>query len=216
MTLPDPNTFNVDGNVLRIERGYEVRGIVEQVTSYDAATGGYSVNDVKFTYDDFGLLKTDQQEHLGDVSISTWQVQYAHANGADNHARLNTVTYPNGRVLHHEYSTGNDSDLSRVSYLSETNGCGTRYAAYTYLGAGQIVRVDCNKIGANDPTHSHNLAFGTGNDPYDGLDQFGRVIDLRWTNYAGTTDLVGIKHGYDRAGNRLCVNGGPKGQRLGG
>ena len=135
--------------------------------------------------------------------MSSAETQYARANGADNHARLNTVTYPNGRVLHHEYSSGNDSDLSRVSYLSETNGSGTRYAAYTYLGAGRIVRVDCNKIGASDPTHRCNLALGTDNDPYDGLDQFGRAIDHRWTNYAGTTDLVGIKHGYDRAGNRL-------------
>ncbi len=184
---------------MRIEHGYEVRGMVEQVTSYDSATGGYSVNDVKFPYDDFGRLDTDKQEQLGEVSASTLQVQYARANGADNHARLNTVTYPNGRVLHHEYSSsGNDSDLGRVSYLSETDANGTHYADYTYLGLGQIVKVDYPQ-----PDLRYNLAHGAGNDPYDGIDRFGRTVDLLWYDYGSSADAVRIKHGYDRAGNRL-------------
>ncbi|MCD4728659.1 MAG: hypothetical protein K8R46_13420 [Pirellulales bacterium] len=192
----------VDGSifqgVLRVEHDYEVRGMVEQVTSYDAATGGSAVNDVKLAYDDFGLLETDQQEHLGAIGAGSLSVQYARANGADNHTRLNTVTYPNGRVLHHEYSSGNDSDLSRVSYLSETNSGGTQYAAYTYLGAGQIVKVDYPQ-----PDLRYNLAHGSGSDPYDGMDQFGRVVDLLWRDYGSSSDAVRIKHGYDAASNRL-------------
>ena len=46
-------------------------------------------------------------------------------------------------------------------------------------------------------------APGAGNDPYDGLDRFDRVVDLLWRNYGTSTDAARIKHGYDRAGNRL-------------
>ena len=38
---------------------------------------------------------------------------------------------------------------------------------------------------------------------YAGLDEFGRVKDLLWRNYGTSQDVVRIKHGYDRAGNRL-------------
>ena len=47
-----------------------------------------------------------------------------------------------------------------------------------------------------------------GNDPdtgdiYRGLDRFGRVKDCYWYDYGSSTDVLHIKHGYDRAGNRL-------------
>ncbi len=45
------------------------------------------------------------------------------------------------------------------------------------------------------------LAYGSGGS-YAGLDRFGRVIDQKWTNGAGTTVLDQIEHGYDRASNR--------------
>jgi len=35
------------------------------------------------------------------------------------------------------------------------------------------------------------------------MDRFGRVTDLLWRDYGSSTDAVRIKHGYDRAGNRL-------------
>ncbi|MCD4728910.1 MAG: hypothetical protein K8R46_14725, partial [Pirellulales bacterium] len=192
----------VDGDifqgVLRVEHDYEVRGMVEQVTSYDAATGGSAVNDVKLAYDDFGLLKTDQQEHLGAIGAGSLSVQYARANGADNHARLTSITYPNNRVLHHEYSNGDDNNLSRLTYLSDVDAGGTRLAEYTYLGAGQIVKVDYPQ-----PDLRYNLAHGAGDDPHDGLDRFGRTVDLLWYDYGSSADAVRIKHGCDLASNRL-------------
>jgi RHS repeat-associated protein len=54
-----------------------------------------------------------------------------------------------------------------------------------------------------EPQIRYDLAAGTGSDPYTGLDRFGRVIDLLWRNYGTSEDVVRIKHGYDRAGNRL-------------
>ncbi len=189
---------DVDDAVRRIERDYEVRGMLVKTTNYDAATGGYAVNEVDLSYNDFGQPKVEHQEHDGQVDQNTSQVQYAHADGTNNHARLTAITYPNGRVLHHEYSSGNDSNLSRLSYLSDVDANGTRLAEYTYLGAGQIVKVDYPQ-----PDLLCNLAHGAGDDPYDGLDRFGRVVDLLWRDYGSSADAVRIKHGYDRASNRL-------------
>ena len=38
---------------------------------------------------------------------------------------------------------------------------------------------------------------------YAALDSLGRVVDHRWYDYYGLADAGGIKHGYDRASNRL-------------
>jgi hypothetical protein len=46
----------VDGAVRRIERSYEVRGMVEKITSYNSATSGSVVNQVQNVYNGFGQL----------------------------------------------------------------------------------------------------------------------------------------------------------------
>ena len=56
----------VDVSVRRIERAYEVRGMVAKVTSYDAATGGNAVDQVVREYDTFGQLSKEYQEHAGE------------------------------------------------------------------------------------------------------------------------------------------------------
>jgi hypothetical protein len=92
----------------------------------------------------------------------------------------------------------NNAFLSVQYDYDETNSGGTHYAEYTYLGLGQVVQID-----SPEPDLLFNLAHGAGNDPHDGLDSFGRVFDLLWTDYGETEDAVRIKHGYDRASNRL-------------
>jgi hypothetical protein len=62
----------IDGAVRRIEQGYEVRGMVQTVTSYSAASGGTVVNDVAFTYNDFAQLTIEQQE-LRPITFRTRQ-----------------------------------------------------------------------------------------------------------------------------------------------
>jgi hypothetical protein len=71
-------------------------------------------------------------------------------------------------------------------------------AEYTRLGLGSFVQVDYT-----EPQVRYDLATGTGSDPYTGLDRFARVIDLLWRNCGTAEDVVRIRHGYDRAGNRL-------------
>ena len=70
-------------------------------------------------------------------------------------------------------------------------------AQYTYLGQGQIVKVDYPQADLR-----YDLDHGTAGE-YAGLDRFGRVVDLLWRDYGRSTDAVRIQHGYDRDGNRL-------------
>jgi hypothetical protein len=100
---------NVDGVVRRIAKTFEVRGMVERVTSYDAASGGFAVNDVRYFYNAFGQPTAEYQDHAEAAGIDTPAVQYAYADGSSNYARPTDLTYPNGRVVHYGYSDGADS-----------------------------------------------------------------------------------------------------------
>ncbi len=78
--------------------------MLEKITNYDAATGtGTIVSEAKFTYNEFAQLIKDAQEHGGAVGTSSPAVQYAFADGADNHIRPTNLTYPDGRVLTFSY-----------------------------------------------------------------------------------------------------------------
>ncbi len=198
----------VDGAVLRIEKTFKVRGMVEHITSYDNATvgSGAIVNDVLIAYNTFGQVTADYQSHSGAVNMaSTPNVQYAYLSGSANSIRPTLMTYPNGRVLTYSYGTagGANDALSRTAALIDNDGT-TQLAAYQYLGLGTFVEVDYT-----EPDIKYTLIdLSSSNDPdtgdiYSGLDRFSRVKDCRWYNYWTSTDAVRIKHGYDRAGNRL-------------
>ena len=100
--------FSGKFSIKRIASTYDVRGLREDLTSYDNATvgSGTIVNDVQFAYNDFSQLTADYQAHGGAVNTSTTpKVQYAYANGSDNTIRPTTLTYPDGRVLTYDYGT---------------------------------------------------------------------------------------------------------------
>ena len=197
-----------DGSVLRTETAYTPRGSRSVVTSYDnAAVGqGNVVNQAQFQYNGFNQLVADYQEHGGAVdTLTSLVVRYGYADGSANTTRLTTLTYPNGRVLSFNYGTagGNDDSASRVTSFIDDDGS-TSLAGYSYLGKDEIVAVShgqpqlqftlTDPAGGNDPD--------TG-DIYTGFDRFGRVKDNRWINTALGSDVDRVKHGYDRAGNRL-------------
>jgi RHS repeat-associated protein len=188
----------VDGAVRRIEQSYEVRGMVERITSYDAASGGSVVNDVLNQFNDYGQLTAQYQSHSGAVNtVSTPKVQYDYADGEDvvNSIRPQSLTYPNGRVLEYLYDDTAADKLSRVRTLRWD---GTDVCRYSYLGIGNFVQTDYL-----EPEIRLNYASGSGSNPYAGFDRFGRVVGHWWqrTNSA-TDDVVHLKYGYDRAGNR--------------
>lgn len=174
---------SVDPLVLRIATSFEVRGLPATITSYNSPIVGTGsvVNQVKLEYNAFGLLATEYQEHAGSVNTSTSpKVTYTYTDGADNHARRTGMTYPNGRILRYEYSSGADDVLSRPSFLADdsSGSIGTHLAEYTDLGQSGITRAD-----HPEPCLRCDLATGTGDDPHTGLNRFDRVVDLLWYDY---------------------------------
>ena len=196
----------VDGAVLQCGYTYEVRGMVENVTHYNAASGGTVVNDVQNVYNTFGQLITQYQSHSGAVNTSmTPSVQTAYADGSANTIRPTSLTYPSGRVLNYNYGTsgGTNDLLSRIGSLIDNDGT-TILAGYTYVGLDRIVVAASAQPGteltyiklAGEPN-------GDGGDPYTGWDRFSRLTDQRWITTGTGTALERTQYGYDQAGNRL-------------
>lgn len=188
---------SIDNAILRIERQYEIRGMLSGVTSYDSTTGGTVKNDVQLTYTDFGQLDTDYQEHAGQVNTgSSLNVHYSYA-----YPRRTEMKFPGGpgstrQVLDYLYLTGTDDYLNRVSRLYD--GAGTLLSQYSYLGAGMVVTVDYTV-----PQVKYNLATGsTSSTRYAGMDSFSRTATAYWQNYSAPADLVKINYTYDLVSNR--------------
>jgi YD repeat-containing protein len=164
----------IDSALRRIGRGYEVRGMLARITSYDNATvgSGSVVNEVTFAFNSFGQLTSDSQEHAGSVGAGTPKVQYAYDNGSGNEIRPTTLTYPNGRVLNFSFGTaGAVNDLlSRLAALVDNDGT-THLADYSYLGLGGAVEVNyaepdvkytlVGTAGGNDPDTGTSIAVWT-------------------------------------------------------
>ena len=186
----------VDGSVRRIASSYDNRRRLEHVTSYDAVTGGNVTSDIQYAYDAFGQIITEHQQHGAAVNASNSpRVGYAYASGLDNTVRRERATYPDGTVLVYGYGVGAGDQLSRIEKLSWDSA---DVVEYEYLGLNQVV-IQKDTEPATDIEYT--LASGSGVNPYAGIDRFGRVVDLQWNQ--GSTELVRLKHGYDRAGNRL-------------
>ncbi|MCL2649218.1 MAG: hypothetical protein FWD61_19840, partial [Phycisphaerales bacterium] len=153
--------------------------MIDNVTSYNAATGGNVVNQVQNVYNGLGQLITQYQEHNGPVTSATLKVQYAY-DTLSYGSRLTSMTYPDGTVQTYSYgASGSLNDtISRLTYLMQS---GTTVESYVYLGYSTVVMrlhpedgVDLTYIKVG------NVPNGDAGDKYTGLDRFGRVIDQRW------------------------------------
>jgi len=196
----------VDGAVRRIERSYEVRGMLEKTTSYDAATGGNAVNEVVFEYSSASLLAKEYQEHSGAKDGNTLYAGYnydttASAGVFSTSLRPTSVRYPNGRLVHFTYGAAGEANdaMSRLAAINDDNSGnpGNSVAEYTYLGLGTIVVEDYPQ-----PDVKLNYDSGTAGE-YAGFDRFGRVVDHLWRDYGASVDRDRYTYGYDRASNRL-------------
>jgi RHS repeat-associated protein len=202
----------VDGAVRRIAQTFEVRGLAEKITSFDDPTAGSVVNQVQLAYNEFAQVSGDYQAHAGAVSMPNSPVViYGYTDGSAGHARRTRITYPNGRLVHYRYDSGADEALNRTSAVAEDiAGYPESVADYYYLGVDQAVQIEYP-----EPELLFTLAHGSGNDPYDGLDRFDRIVDMQWkccflggnSSSSGSgceLELVErIKYGYDRASNRI-------------
>ncbi len=198
----------VDDAVRRIVRTYEVRGMVEHLTSYDASSGGNVLNDVLRQYDTLGRPTNEYQEHEGAKDANTVYVQNAYVDFATYGLRLASVRYPNGRKVFFDYSSTAGAALNRLDAIKDDNGGspGNTLASYTYLGLGTMVVEDFVQ-----PQVKLDY-FGGTSGTYSGFDDFGRVVQQLWRDYGAGQDRDNFTYGYDRAGNRLyrehCVPSG--------
>ena len=116
-------------------------------------------------------------------------VEYTYADGANGggvaaYLRLESVTYPNNRVVQYNYNDGPqaaiDEVMSRLGWISNAGNTDT-YAVESYLGLDDIVTEDYK-----DPQVKCDLS----SDDYSGLDRFGRVSDMTWWQYDNSGNLT--------------------------
>ena len=114
--------------------------------------------------------------------------------------RLSTITYPNARIVYYNYpDSGIGLALSRLDNIASDPDPdpNEKYAAYTYLGTGTIVKVEHPGV-----TGGLDLFYGE-EGTYDGFDRFGRVIDQKWQDTQGTPVVKDrFRYGYDANSNR--------------
>lgn len=138
---------STDGHVRAIKQSYDDMGRVEKVTSTANSDGTGTVrNEVQYEYNDLSQVTKSYQSHEGAVNTGTsLKVQYTYDATAVSSVftrqhRLESVTYPNGRVVFYDYDSSNadypSSRLSRVRNIRQTNSTGTILAQYDYNGAG--------------------------------------------------------------------------------
>lgn len=162
------------------------------------------MNQVQRDYNGLGQLTVEYQAHAGTVNtMSTPKVQYAYSEmaGSDNHSRLVSMTYPNGRLIEYTYGSGIDTSVSRLTSIKD--GANT-LEEYSYLGLGTVIRRAQSQAGV-ELTYLKQGAEGDGEagDKYAGLDRFGRIRDQRWMKTSDALNRDRFEYGYDRNGKRL-------------
>jgi RHS repeat-associated protein len=195
----------VDGTVRRLETAYDSVGLAFLSTSYSAASGGSVVNQVQRVFNGLGQLVTEYQSHAGAVNTSTTPAvhySYSEMAGGANHSRPTGITYADGYGINYLYGDdgGLDDRISRVDGLEDGDHT---LEAYDFLGLSTVVRRVRPGIDV-DMTLANPLGDATGEagDQYNGLDRFGRVVDLAWYNSVDDANSDDFVYGYDRDGNR--------------
>lgn len=196
----------VDGSVLRLDTAYDSQGNPYLFTSYADTAGTQIVNQVEDVYNGLGQLTGEYQSHSGAVVPGTTpevQYQYNEMSNGENNSRLESMTYPNGRVLDYNYNTGLDDTISRLSSISDNSGV---LEAYTYLGLDTVVERAHPQNGVNLTYISPNGSTGDAGDQYTGLDRFGRVAEQLWLNTNTNTATDDFNYTYDADSNVLTKN----------
>jgi RHS repeat-associated protein len=185
---------NIDQTVRKVARSYEVRGMLEKVTSFGASDA--VLNEVQLAYNAFSQVEKDYQAHSGAVNTgSTLHVTYSYANGSTNTVRRTGITYPDGATTITTAYDGAAADaLSRPDALKE--GTAT-LCSYRYLGSGMVIGVKYDAASDVELTYE-NGSTGDAGDPYTGLDRFGRLVETIWKNSGGTK--VQSRYGRNRFG----------------
>ncbi len=199
---------SVDNYIQSIGRGYDSLGRLETITSYAGTNTSSSVrNQIKYTFNSTGLVSKSTQDHSGPVGGSEPSVQYAYDLSASSNVyndgpRLETITYPDGRVVHYGYDNAAQGTFrdrsSLVAEMRDTNSSGQQLATYQYMGTGRVARTDYPQPSI------YQTADYSSDGIYENWDRFGRVIDVGWlaTGSPAFNYKDRVKYGYDRDSNR--------------
>ncbi|GAB4547573.1 MAG: hypothetical protein Tsb0013_07390 [Phycisphaerales bacterium] len=208
---------NIDGAVRRIETSYNELGQVTSVAQYDATSSGNVVDEVQYTYDNWGMLDLLEQDFNGAVAPSGGDehgVNYFHAwtNAAASGGWEGVVR--TGYFI----ASPTDADEQRVGIVRGGSGTldkkllrvssvtvdSVTVAEYEYLGHSRIVSTEL-------PVPEFRRAHydGSGYDTH--LDDFNRPVKDHWTrevslasNYQA--DIIDRAIEYDKNSNILTID----------
>ncbi|MCH8151435.1 MAG: RHS repeat-associated core domain-containing protein [Planctomycetes bacterium] len=192
-----------DGAVRRISTTYDKLGRRDLVTQYDNATvgSGTVVDEVKFTYEDWGNVEKFEQDHnsaIGGSLLYDIDYTYAKATNGRNTIRRSGFTLPDGNVITYQFRSNDlhDEEASRVTNIKD--GAVT-LVIYDYNGVGQVVGTDYP-----EPDVMWDQFGSSGS--YPDLDRFNRVTSSRWTKDLATdVDFYDLDITYDRDSNITLI-----------
>jgi YD repeat-containing protein len=138
-----------DNTVQLISTAYGTDGRVSTVTQYDddVVGSGSVIDQVKYTYDDWGNLETFEQDRDSAVTASTspddgyYDVVYTYAKatptGGRRTIRRTGFTFPNSAAsITYEYLSTNDLHDDEASRVTRVKVSTTAVASYAYNGTG--------------------------------------------------------------------------------
>ena len=180
--------------MLRIDTAYEIRGMVNLLTSYADIGAATIVNQVALTFGDFEQATQESQDPARFRRPNLLCRLWLQRRGASNSIALLRVNYPDTSQLLYNRTATDDIALDRVTSL-QFNGESAAVASYGYFGLASVASVT---YGASSSVVSLTLASGAS---YPGFDQFGRVIDVSWVNSSSAL-VAGLAYGYNLASSR--------------
>ena len=188
----------VDTTVDKITTSYTTLGNVYLVTSYNSSSD--VVNQVEMLYNGLDQEIQEFEAVNGAVNVETTpSVQNTYTNIADgNNSRLTSIIYPDGYTVDYNYYSGLDSDISRLSSLSDFTGT---LQSYQYLGLDTIVVMAEPQADLELTYLSTDDSTGDAGDECTGLDRFGRVIEQNWYNTSTDTSVYDDQYILDDDGN---------------
>ena len=197
-----------DDEVERVSATFDGLGRRSTVAQWDddAVGSGNVIDEVKFTYTDWGEVHKFRQDLNSAVdasgSVDDYEVEYTYAatNANRNSIYLTRMDYPSSTYIGLQYRATDgllDLDYLRPTILGVN---GTMTVVYYYNGTGQAVSTDY--LGPDIKWEK----FGSTSGSFPDLDRFNRVTSSRWTAYHGTaTDFYDIDISYDRNSNITLI-----------
>lgn len=185
----------IDTDVLRITTAYTTRGQVDTVTQYDNATAGSGsvVDEVQYSYDEWGNVSTFDQDWNSAISGDSVDVDYTHAlarsqgSGVYLALRGTGMTMPDGTAVTFAYDSIGSRHDDRLSRVSRVVYGGTAVTRYEYSGVANLLGTELLEA---DLLYTRYNTSGT----VDRLDNFNRVTSDIWTRGIDTGAPAGYEH----------------------